>query len=350
MTDEPGGPIDRVVERIYASIDDPVVWRSMLHEVTAVTDSTAGLLEVREGARTLLGVSLDRNEAGRAMAPALRATAIAWLEAGNPGVVQRSGDGRAIGGIFRAQRGHLGLVALFRPAAAEPFMSKEMRALETLLPHLIRAGLCGLRLQLAELRRRAAEAALECLCFGCVLVDGVGRVLFANPAALKLLDAGDGVRMVKDRLEASRPAERKELARLLSPGAAGERVAGGLLVTRGSSSRPPLRLLVIPLPLEVTPQAELASVGRTLIVISDPELHAVPSTAMLRTLHGLSDAEARLAVALARGERLADYAARSGVTLNTVRTHLKSAFVKTDTNSQTSLVRLLVLLSVARVA
>jgi DNA-binding CsgD family transcriptional regulator/PAS domain-containing protein len=347
MTDDPAGLTDRVVERIYACIDEPRAWRSVLHEVAVVTDSTAGVLEVRDNARTLLTTSLDRTEPGRPLGGAISAAAMAWLKTGHSlGIAQRAGDGRAIGGVFQNDRGHLGLVALFRPAAAERFGRQEMRALEALGPHLLRAGLCAHRLQLAELRRQTSESALDQLRFGCLLVDGAGRVLFANRAAAELVRASNGLCLVKDRLEATRPDERKQLAHLLSPAIAAERGAGAVLITR-AHHRPPLRLLVIPLPLAPEVQGEVASAERTLIVLCDPEFQVAPSLAILRTLHGLTGAEARLAAALARGERLTQYAARSGVTLNTVRTHLKSAFAKTETNSQSDLVRLLVALSVA---
>jgi DNA-binding CsgD family transcriptional regulator len=44
---------------------------------------------------------------------------------------------------------------------------------------------------------------------------------------------------------------------------------------------------------------------------------------------------------LLHGERLEDYAARAGISMNTARTHLKSIFAKTETTRQAELVRLL---------
>jgi DNA-binding CsgD family transcriptional regulator len=51
-----------------------------------------------------------------------------------------------------------------------------------------------------------------------------------------------------------------------------------------------------------------------------------------KALYGLTEAEARLTSGLLRGERLEDYAARTGISMNTARTHLKSVFAKTDTD------------------
>ena len=56
---------------------------------------------------------------------------------------------------------------------------------------------------------------------------------------------------------------------------------------------------------------------------------------------GLTPAEARLAVALARGDTLQDYAALRAVSLNAVRFLLKGIFRKTGATSQAQLVALL---------
>jgi DNA-binding CsgD family transcriptional regulator len=58
-------------------------------------------------------------------------------------------------------------------------------------------------------------------------------------------------------------------------------------------------------------------------------------------LFDLTDAEARLAVALGEGHRLEDAADRMGITVSSARTYLKRVFSKTDVTRQAELVRLL---------
>jgi DNA-binding CsgD family transcriptional regulator len=58
-------------------------------------------------------------------------------------------------------------------------------------------------------------------------------------------------------------------------------------------------------------------------------------------LLGLTEAEAKIAVALARGVPLPEIARRMGVQDNTVRWHLKQIYTKTGTHGQVDLVRLL---------
>ncbi|MDZ7828191.1 MAG: helix-turn-helix transcriptional regulator [Halofilum sp. (in: g-proteobacteria)] len=62
---------------------------------------------------------------------------------------------------------------------------------------------------------------------------------------------------------------------------------------------------------------------------------------ILRDLYGLTDAEARLAVAIGRGRELPELADCWQVSVETLRSHLKSVFAKIGVNRQIDLVRLL---------
>jgi DNA-binding CsgD family transcriptional regulator len=56
-------------------------------------------------------------------------------------------------------------------------------------------------------------------------------------------------------------------------------------------------------------------------------------------LYRFTSAEARLVEALLQGERIADYADRVGISINTANTQLKHVFTKTETNRQADLMR-----------
>ena len=60
------------------------------------------------------------------------------------------------------------------------------------------------------------------------------------------------------------------------------------------------------------------------MIVVDPELSAAPPFEALKALYGLTAAEARLTCGLLKGERLEDYAERTGISMNTARTHLKA--------------------------
>ncbi|MGO4741701.1 LuxR C-terminal-related transcriptional regulator [Bosea sp. 2KB_26] len=66
-----------------------------------------------------------------------------------------------------------------------------------------------------------------------------------------------------------------------------------------------------------------------------------PNPFMLRRLFGLTAAETRLALQLARGDKPADVARKSEVSRHTIRSHLAAVFSKTNTRRQAELVTLL---------
>ncbi len=82
--------------------------------------------------------------------------------------------------------------------------------------------------------------------------------------------------------------------------------------------------------------------GEVLLLIdeqmSDLDAHRV---AALTTHHRLTPMEGRVLAQLAQGLGVADIAAASGVTVHTVRTHLKHLFEKTGASRQSDLIRLL---------
>ncbi len=76
-----------------------------------------------------------------------------------------------------------------------------------------------------------------------------------------------------------------------------------------------------------------------LLLIHDPGATALPLPAQLRMIFGLTAREADLACALVAGLRLADIAEQNGTSINTIKFHLKSVYLKTDTNTQAALIR-----------
>jgi DNA-binding CsgD family transcriptional regulator len=85
-----------------------------------------------------------------------------------------------------------------------------------------------------------------------------------------------------------------------------------------------------------------------LLVLIDPGQPAKVDESVVRGLFGLTQAEAKLAIRLCRGERLRAIAHARGVSLGTVRSQLRAIFSKTRTKSQAGLVLLLARLATLR--
>jgi DNA-binding CsgD family transcriptional regulator len=81
---------------------------------------------------------------------------------------------------------------------------------------------------------------------------------------------------------------------------------------------------------------------RFLIVFASKPCEAsLPDAEQLRGHFGLTDAQAKLAIEIARGEGLKACARKLGIAVSTGRSHLKQIFEKTETRRQAELVRLI---------
>ena len=197
-----------------------------------------------------------------------------------------------------------------------------------------------LRLDGAVSVARDALAALDLVEQAVLLVDTGATVVHANRAADVALRRGGGVMARHSVLACDRADDTARLRRLV--GEASEAPIpgpGGTLAVRRRCGRRPLSVLVAPLrgerPCPLRPPAT------AIVLIADPDTNGSASDTQLRKLYGLTAAEARIAEALLEHLRLADVAAKLGVTLATVRTLLQRAFEKTETHSQAELVHLM---------
>jgi DNA-binding CsgD family transcriptional regulator len=83
-----------------------------------------------------------------------------------------------------------------------------------------------------------------------------------------------------------------------------------------------------------------------MVVIVDPERRPRPATETLRVLFGLTKTEAAVAQLVMNGEGLGPIGEQLSLSNDTVKTHLRNVFHKTDTHRQAELVRLLVAITV----
>src|SRR5262249_34908206 len=113
---------------------------------------------------------------------------------------------------------------------------------------------------------------------------------------------------------------------------------GTLQVTR----RPPRRpLSVLVAPLRVQSFALASPSPAAVVFIGDPERKVEGVGSMLRTLYGLTPAEAAVPNLLLAGLPPEPLAGRLGVTRLTARTHVKRVLSKVDARTQADLVRIL---------
>jgi DNA-binding CsgD family transcriptional regulator/PAS domain-containing protein len=229
---------------------------------------------------------------------------------------------------------HLFMTGL-RPRGRGAFSERSRRLFHILTPHLRRAVSIHRRLSEAEVERAAMALALDHVPCGIVLLDGRGRVLFANTAAEASAAAADGIAFTREGLLASDGHGGRVLAALIASAAAPDAAsgAGGLVKLSRPSGKPHYEVLVAPLGVS---GRELFQQPRALVAvfIVDPAERPATSAALLKQLYALTPAEARVAALLVNGEPVDQIADRLRLTNDTARWVIKQILHKTDTHSQ----------------
>jgi PAS domain-containing protein len=102
---------------------------------------------------------------------------------------------------------------LCRDRRSGDFADDEIALLQALSPRLVRAVGLSRHLGALEGKRQLSEALLDVAAKPVIVVEPDGRIVQANHAAWRILDAADGLLLHRDRLAAARPADTSALRR-----------------------------------------------------------------------------------------------------------------------------------------
>ena len=237
--------------------------------------------------------------------------------------------------------GKFEVLSIYRGHADQEFSAEDVAVLEMLLPHLQVAMATRRRLMALESRIEDIESAFNLLASAVVLLDDAGRVVLANDGARSILGQEQSLCLKNSRLIAHSRHEATMLQGLIAKATATalfQGLGGGGAMPVLRAGKKPLQLLVSPL------RSECAALpGRAVVAVflSDPERNLAVPAEVLRTLFGLTPAEARLAVSLFEGHSLSEAAELNRVSRETVKSQIASVFLKTGERRQSGLIRLL---------
>lgn len=221
------------------------------------------------------------------------------------------------------------------------------RLMALLIPHFQRA----LRIQ-GELSTMAQQVdqfteALDTVDRGIAIVTSDSRVAHVNAEAVQILRKDDGLALRSQCIVASAATARQRFDGLLHTALHGDADgvrSGGSMSCDRPSGRRPFAVHIVPLRL---PGTEVAAHGPTAkVVIIDPACRPEPADEALRRLFGLTRTEAAVARLVVSGQGLGPIGEQLTLSRDTVKTHLRSIFLKTDTHRQAELVRLLLAVTV----
>ena len=207
--------------------------------------------------------------------------------------------------------------------------------LNLLLPHIQNTLRIQQALGVFQDRAQIADAILDASTTASFLLSASGRLLYMNKAGATLCSDRDGVMERNGHLVPARPERRTEWAAQVSAASSSRRHPGGALML-ARSGKSPLQVLVSPFRADTSKRT-----GRVLVLATEPDRPMQFPDTVLRQLYGLTAAETEVANGLLTGFAPEAIATIRGVSVGTVRTQIKSLFLKTSTRRQSDLLRLL---------
>ncbi|MEI9988606.1 MAG: LuxR C-terminal-related transcriptional regulator [Rhizomicrobium sp.] len=240
-------------------------------------------------------------------------------------LVVPQGWGDSIGGMLSRTTSSLAFIAMIRPERDGPYGDGEVGIMKTLLPHARKAAKLGWLFEDQRAKLSGMAAFVERIKGAALLIDGAGRIAYANAAAEQLLS--DGVLL-------------REQNRILLPRDAAVRDALRRAWS-GEANIPFIKLARHPQGsriLSVIPPSD-ESGGHAIVLVSAPEAGLPLPGPILMEAYGLTVAEIRVLVGLVKGQAIAELAREFGVTQRTVKAHLQKIFAKTGTRRQSDLIR-----------
>lgn len=230
-------------------------------------------------------------------------------------------SGQPLAAMIPVSAHSMAVLAICRHSTPPEHERRARQQLQDLVPQLQRALRLRQHLQEERLAGRCGMAALDAMGTAVLLLDEHVRVLFASSAGHALLDAP---------LRLGPPPALMRAVRLVIASMHGAPQCQSLRLPRGQAQA--LALTVAPFPAWRPPCA---------IVIARDPAQSNMSIPALRQLFDLTQAEALVGKALAQGATIEEIAARGGISVNTVKTHLHHTYLKTDTRRQGELIALI---------
>ena len=231
------------------------------------------------------------------------------------------------------------------PIESGGWRSSQIDGIKRLLPH-IRQFVC-VRQALADARSLASSLAelLDTTRVGAIYLDRRGRIVEMNDPARNLLLRGAGLSDRDGFLGAWLPKDDTSLQRLLAealPPFGNPGVSGSTTVGR-SPELPALVLHVIPIQdaqVDFRTRAVAA-----LVLVVDPQMPPKPDAGLVASALGLTPAESRVAVMLARGETALGIALGTGRKESAIRDHIRRIHHKLGISRQADLIRMVLSIS-----
>ena len=241
------------------------------------------------------------------------------------------------GVVIRQEGSARDFISFMRPRDTKPYSADDKRFIERLVPDIARAAKLRARMVTLSHHAHLGMAALDSLRPSIVVVDAQCRIHHANAAAERLLALPGALGARHGRLRCKPGTAHEQLEHLVRGACATPPRAGAFALADGLQ-----RLTATALPLQASHAwANPRQAPMALIVITMPGSASSLDPCLVGDMLGLSPTETRLALLLAMGKTVKEFAAIENMSWHTARSHTKNLLRKTGCHRQVELVQLL---------
>lgn len=208
-------------------------------------------------------------------------------------------------------------------------------------PHIAKATECGRMFRMLRSRYEAALAALDHVLFGLCVVTQHADVIVSNEAANRILEEKAGLRKKSDgKIDCIKERDEfLEAVKRCATTASGSGLTTEVTLSVDSQLNEPGVLVEVSPLHDVSGEVDKGLNG-ALVTLIDPRMTDFLDTSKVALAWKLSEAEAAVLSLLVLGDSNGVIAEKRNVSVDTIKTQIKSIFSKTNTSRRSELIRL----------
>lgn len=243
---------------------------------------------------------------------------------------RRFGDDTAfsVGGAVAHRRGVVSM-GMQRGIKQAPFTQSDIALVHPLIPHLIRLVEVRSALAHSTMLARSAQQLLDGLPQAVLVLDGAGRLEYANRRGETLLRRGGPLNLRAGVVHIVEARQDARFGGLVASASRGMDSHGGAMLVEGETAT--FRMVVAPW--------RAGERTRVVVLADNPADRDSRLETKLTGLFGLTAMEAATITALADGQTPSEVAERRGVSIATVRTQIQRAIDKSEARALSDLLR-----------
>jgi DNA-binding CsgD family transcriptional regulator len=244
-------------------------------------------------------------------------------------VLDKSATTAAMFGVFRYER--------------DGIVDDDTRArMRLIVPHIRRAVLIGRLIDLKAAESASFADTLDGMSSGLCMVDGAGRVMHANAACQRILDAGDPLFTVEGRIAARDVRADQALQEVFAASRGGDAAVGTRCIAVPLTSQKGIHHVVHVLPLTsgARRNAGRSYAAAAAIFVRRATMEPVSPPELIAKTYRLTPTELRVLLAIVEVGGVPEVSTVLGIAETTIKTHLRRVFVKTGSERQADLVKI----------